>query len=458
MRPVILCEYSHAMGNSSGGLSHYWRLFWDESLPRLQGGFIWDWIDQGILFETDHEVETSSTRFRYGGDFGDKPNSKQFCINGILGPDRVPHPIAYEAAALQAPIMFRLENTSLIIKNRKSHSTLTDVGIRFAIGSDQLPTDASSTYTVLPSHYYSGASPGSEIAVDLNEFWTEIMNNFHQNTTLDVFDLMDNNIWLNVVAERLSGDKFVEKGLEILRSTLQGSALTEKVIHSRSFPPKIETNRDLRLQTVSHLIDDDGNCKILWSSGCIAVVGRSCGRLLSWSVRSQSRFIDILTSPVEMDFWRAPTDNDRGGADMSYLSQWKAFGINILKRSRVAVVVSQAADDLIVVDCSLSYLSEFVLIPTEIVCSLRYSFRSCGDITVEFAAHLPNKIPTLPRFGLRCAFMKNFTDFKYLGLGPHEAYDDRRSCVTQGLFCSSLRELHVPYVVPQECGRRAAPR
>ena len=117
---MILCEYAHAMGNSGGGLEHYWRHFRSDKLPRMQGGFIWDMVDQGLLLPDGtahtlapphrslpcpspslplsltslnrHPPHTLAGGYGYGGDFGDVPNTKNFCINGILGPDRVPHP------------------------------------------------------------------------------------------------------------------------------------------------------------------------------------------------------------------------------------------------------------------------------------------------------------------------------------------------------------------------------
>ena len=89
-RPLILCEYSHAMGNSNGGLSEYWAAF--RSHRSMQGGFIWDWADQGLLQTTPD----GSRRWAYGGDFGDEPNDKQFCINGLVFPDRSPHPAMEE--------------------------------------------------------------------------------------------------------------------------------------------------------------------------------------------------------------------------------------------------------------------------------------------------------------------------------------------------------------------------
>ena len=94
---MILCEYAHAMGNSGGCLKAYWKDFRNHNIPRLQGGFIWDFVDQGLLMGSEDQYPNA---YGYGGDFGDLPNTKQFCINGILGPDRKPHPTAYEAAHL----------------------------------------------------------------------------------------------------------------------------------------------------------------------------------------------------------------------------------------------------------------------------------------------------------------------------------------------------------------------
>ncbi len=107
-RPVILCEYAHAMGNSGGCLAAYWACFRDERLPRMQGGFIWDLVDQGLLL---HESSDGSVGYGYGGDFGDVPNTRQFCINGILGPDREVHPCGLQAAWFQSQISIEFHAT-----------------------------------------------------------------------------------------------------------------------------------------------------------------------------------------------------------------------------------------------------------------------------------------------------------------------------------------------------------
>ena len=174
-RPVILCEYSHVMGNSNGNIHLYWETFWDESMPRLQGGFIWDMLDQGL-----RKIEPLSGKefFAYGGDFGDKVNHKQFCINvsnlikqmirnfdgyhistalskpwriiyqGISPPDQEPHPAVLEIKYLQQPILFTLsydgrtiitdgcESIEIQIKNRYSFRSLSEVRFKWYITSE----------------------------------------------------------------------------------------------------------------------------------------------------------------------------------------------------------------------------------------------------------------------------------------------------------------------------------
>jgi beta-galactosidase len=108
-RPLILCEYAHAMGNSFGGFAKYWQAF--RRHPRLQGGFVWDWVDQALT----RKDENGNPFWAYGGDFGDKPNDRQFCLNGLVFPDRTPHPALYEAQRAQQFFIFTLVSTSPLV-------------------------------------------------------------------------------------------------------------------------------------------------------------------------------------------------------------------------------------------------------------------------------------------------------------------------------------------------------
>ncbi|CNF44219.1 beta-D-galactosidase [Yersinia enterocolitica] len=110
-RPFILCEYAHAMGNSFGGFARYWQAF--RQYPQLQGGFVWDWVDQSLT----RNDENGQPYWAYGGDFGDSPNDRQFCMNGLVFPDRTPHPSLYEAQCAQQFFQFSLVSTSPLIIN-----------------------------------------------------------------------------------------------------------------------------------------------------------------------------------------------------------------------------------------------------------------------------------------------------------------------------------------------------
>ena len=135
-RPMILCEYQHAMGNSNGSLADYWAAF--ESTPGLQGGFIWDWIDQGLTWLDDD----GQPYFAYGGAFGDEPNDADFCANGMIGSDRVPHPACHEHAKLAQPVEVEaldLHEGRFRLRNRRAFTGLNDLDGSWTLTVDGEP-------------------------------------------------------------------------------------------------------------------------------------------------------------------------------------------------------------------------------------------------------------------------------------------------------------------------------
>ncbi|RZV42508.1 MAG: DUF4981 domain-containing protein, partial [Acidimicrobiales bacterium] len=132
-RPLILCEFNHAMGNSNGGLDQYWEAF--RSHTALGGGFIWDWRDQGIRQATEDGEEW----WAYGGHFGDEPNDGNFCINGLVDPDGIPHPAMRELKWLARPVAVSYDNGAVTVENRRSHTSLDDVAISWQVESDGTP-------------------------------------------------------------------------------------------------------------------------------------------------------------------------------------------------------------------------------------------------------------------------------------------------------------------------------
>mmetsp|Transcript_35185 Transcript_35185/g.35827 ORF Transcript_35185/g.35827 Transcript_35185/m.35827 type:complete len:1262 (+) Transcript_35185:57-3842(+) len=468
-RPVILCEYAHMMGNSGGSLDRYWQNFRDPLLPRMQGGFIWDFIDQGL--------NLPDGGFGYGGDFGDIPNTKQFCINGLFGPDRMPHPSAHEAAILQSPVALNIEmdpssrDLWVTIKNLKQFQDLSGVKIEISLRCDAQPVGAFSASVTFDCGsirpFTIGRRALQEIFPTMNAGAATLT--LSTGLTVEVVETV-REVWVELAAVMLGGDKWLSKGHDLVRRCMQHQIITTALLSNLSRPPP--SNKRL----ASLKIDKNGEeYQIAWSGGTFtgqAVVGATCGRLLSWSVRNAyQQTIELLTGPVDVCLWRASTDNDRGGDAFSYHSRWEAVGLPNMQRlgvANVSVVLNENPSNsrfppsqrvLGSLQCSWTLISpEDYLVRLRVPCKTRYDFLANGSISVSQTVHPPYDMPPLPRVGARCAVPSSFTHVEWLGLGPHEAYDDRKTCVRLGRFASQVDELHTPYVVPQECGRRADPR
>ena len=570
-RPVILCEYAHAMGNSGGCLAKYWAHFRDSQLPRFQGGFIWDFIDQGLALPSNNK------HFGYGGDFGDFPNTKNFCCNGIMSPDRKPFPTAKEAAHLQSPVMVEVSYVPeggakciyMAISNRFIHSDLSDVVV---IVTPMLHAAAINDLVYFQSFEVScsGILPQEERLVCLDE---PIIAALHKqpvliptlqsrlNSVISSSPLLQQQVLLDVsvrystlcnaetspaiapspastpistpsntgmytgtgsisstngnsslnVARTLSR-KSVSISSSPMDSPAEGSTIGEslnlfawKPGHELLHISWVDTEEVL-LQTVqtslhnalrsltswsykqnmsiSHFESSDASTgveviMVRWSDGSSASIGRQCGRLLSW-VNNRNKSVIDSKHPLDICLYRAPTDNDKGGGGFSYAANWKAAGLDRLERkdsSKSAIISCQSHQDAVNGAC-LVIETAWVLAPSsvmsyrngqttrlqkdttgiEIPCKCTYTFKADGAVEVNLSAALPVYLPPLPRFGVRFAVNRRYEVVRWFGLGPHEAYDDRKESAYLGVFRSHLSQLFTHYTVPQECGRRADPR
>lgn len=486
------------MGNSGGGLGDYWDKFWSNEFPRLQGGFIWDWVDQGLVLG-----EKSSGCYGYGGDFGDIPNSKQFCVNGILGPDRAPHPIALEAAALQSPIAIRGEVSrqvnvlQLVITSRRSFVALDDVTLSLSLGCSYVSftTSTSSAVAVCPSltvHLkdYPTLYPRTEGKIDLTDpqsgdvlfmLVTSLVVQLGRNARA-CFTSVETECWLEVTAMS-NGGMLVPIEHELAHVTLQPEGLFSLLSHIAA--PLITDNMERvgnnsfsnnpRVYKVSHSINPvTGDISVVWGATAgRAVVGGACGRLVHYTPCGVDFFSDdvmvgtsghgsgkrdgrnILTTPLDLCVYRAPTDNDKGGDVMSYEKQWLAAGYHCLvrKEGSVRVDVVQGEGEPSEEGTAIIVQASWLLVPSEDVimtnngleCSIRYTFRSSGHMDLSFSTKVPTNLPPVPRVGVRTSLDRQFDQVEWLGLGPHEAYDDRKVCMTRYCY-SSLFQIISVYV------------
>ena len=402
-RPILMCEYAHAMGNSLGDLKAYWDLIYE--YPNLIGGFIWDWMDQGIL-QTD---EKGRDYWAYGGDFGDKPNDGNFCINGIVAPDQTPKPALWECKKVFQPILtteYDMENYEFTIFNRHHFTNLSKYDLQWKIMSDGKTIQKGKLRApeCLPGNSVSIKFPVQKIKVQPGKEYVLEMNYVLRNAQL-----------------------WAKQGHEV--------AWNQFVLPISS-ADKIEKNKGkLSLQ------DEEDICNIA-GQGFQLQFNKSEGSLFSFKLKGK----EILTQALKANFWRVPTDNDQG-------SKWMAKEVSSWK---------EAAKNMQLLNWEFKQNGESILltgsytIPVDSsILDLQYEISPKGKLKVDMLIKKENNITWLPRFGMQCGVSKEFADIRFYGKGPHESYWDRKTGVRLGLFSMKSDEVAYSYVRPQENGNRS---
>ncbi|EPS69196.1 hypothetical protein M569_05571, partial [Genlisea aurea] len=422
--------YSHSMGNSTGNIDEYWEAI--DSTFGLQGGFIWDWADQGLL----KEGADGKKHWAYGGDFGDHPNDRNFCLNGLLWPDRTPHPALHEVKFVYSPVKITLENGAVKVKNAYFFDTTEGLKFRWRIHGDGV--ELSSGILNLPRIDPQGAY---DMALEASPWY-------------DAYHSCDDagEIFVTITAELSRSLRWAEAGHIVSSTQLQLPTPT---------PP-------LR----RHMIfdgDDDGTLSLEDDENSITISDRSRlweikfnkedgGGIEYWKVDG----VDVMRSGFLPCFWRAPTDNDRGGESRSYFSQWTEAKLNDLKLITESFKVLQKSEKLVEVSAVHLLLpnnnggESVVYFKAEFV----YSISASGDVVLdclikpETATDVFRLLPGLPRVGIVFRLDESLNRIKWYGRGPFECYPDRRAAAHVGSYEGDVESLHVPYTMPGECGGR----
>lgn len=403
-RPVILCEYAHAMGNSLGGFDRYWQAF--RAHPRLQGGFIWDWVDQGLALAG----KSPRQQWAYGGDFLDEINDRQFCINGLVFPDRTPHPALLEAGRVQQPLQFQFDVKNLPTLTVCSEHLFTPVDgtLHWAV-SDQAGTLASGSLPI-------ALAPGESAAIEIDAL---------SETDLSAGVL---NAWITTATGdpgasiELARYQAVPSDYGKHTSGIAGGALIEK------------TAQGYRVVTAL----------------CEWLIDATSGRITSCRVSGT----ETLREPVADCFVRAPLDNDICNTDVdqpaenSWHAAWqradlfnlqhRACGLTLSADSRVLTVENQ-------------YLSgEDVVLRS----TWQYSFAADGAVEISARVEPAAGLPPLPRIGMRMQLAAVPEAVTWYGRGPHENYPDRLMSADIGSWSLPLAGMHTDYIFPSENGLR----
>ena len=412
-RPVIMCEYAHSMGNSTGNLKEYWEAI--ETHRRLQGGFIWDWVDQGLRRETPG----GEVWYAYGGDFGDEPNDGNFCLNGLVFPDRTAQPGLIEYKKVIQPV--RIEAVDLLrgvvrLTNRYQFSDLSGLTITWTLAEDGQVLQQGS----LPS---VALKPGEscELVVPLErpelhpgcEYWLTL-----------TFALAEDTLW-------------AEAGHVVAWEQM---AIPYEVPEASKLP--LAEMRPLALEVSAETIAVRGYEFSL-------TFDRAAGTLSSWRFMGR----ELLIGGPKLNVWRAPTDNDAAGRrPQSAEKLWRAAGLDRLAHVVRRVEAVQPQVQLVCVT-----IDSFVCAPDRTAgfdCTYTYHIYGSGHVLLETHIWPGAGLPHLPRIGVQMQLRAPLHTFTWYGRGPHESYADRKESAAVGLYSGSVDEQYVPYIVPQENGNK----
>ena len=401
-RPFIMCEYSHAMGNSNGNFKEYWDII--RGSKQMQGGFIWDWVDQGLLYTDDSGRET----WAYGGDIGgyQYTNDENFCLNGVVFPDRTPHPGLLEVKHVYQSIHVtpvELAKGTIAVYNEYSFITLADFNFKYELTKNG--------EVIAEGTFKATAKPGAT-----------------QNIQLDL--------------PAVTAEEGVEYFLNVFAYTTE---TTEMV------PANHEVARDQMAYEVNNYFADETDAAIQYTTReddrRVMIEGEDLYVEFSKNSGKMDRYVYkgkyLIYGAPKPDFWRAPTDNDFGNGLPTRASVWRNAGNNLklesfnVEKTETAIVVTA---NYLIRDVQSKY-------------QMKYSVLKGGKVKVEISYEAGmDEIPGLPRFGSQVRLWGGFNNFTYYGRGPWENYNDRNNASFIEIHKSTVAEQYVPYIRPQENG------
>ena len=405
-RPYIMCEYAHAMGNSTGNFQEYFDII--NSSKHMQGGFIWDWVDQGLKTRD----ENGNIYWAYGGDLGgfDLQNDENFCANGLVSADRTPHPGLAEVKKVYQSIKFELEDAekSLIkITNLFEVTNLDQYAFEWQL--------LENGHEVGRQSFSVKAKPGERVEKRLNL----------------PAKLKDAEYYLNIFAFTKEKTDLVDAHHEIAREQFLLVPSEYSVSSKSQGTLSFNQNGDV----------------IEFGSGEIS--GRfdiKRGRLTQYEKNGES----VINSFPEPYFWRAPTDNDFGNYMQEKSGVWRTAHSN---KKLVDVKVEKESEK------GLPITVEYQLSDIGVPYTLNYLIRNDGAVQVTATMDMSGlELPELPRFGMRMRLPKAYDKLEYYGRGPLENYSDRHTAAFVGIYEARVSDQKMPYIRPQEYGNRVDTR
>lgn len=470
-RPLILCEYAHAMGNSLGGFYRYWAAF--RKYPKLQGGFIWEWLDQGIL----HQNHAGQNFYAYGGDFGEVQNDRQFCIDGLLFPDRTPHPalaeVKYCQQYFQMKLLSQIESTlSIEIQSEYKFKTMNVmiqteiIGLSYESCTQTIMAKSSQAHCFLPKSQYI-------LTVSLVDL---LKINQPAHTDYDALYL-NVNIVLN---ERMP---WADVGLNMALEQFQlpcglptnhfQNKFGELKMVSQLKLDQLKLDQSKRSQ-LSGYLNITRNCYVISNKKLKLEIDLCTGFVVGLynlitavqSDHASNGILNLLCSPLKDSFTRAPLDNDIGTSEAdfvspnSWIAKWETAGIDQLEH-RLLGIETIGFDDRqnktahFQTDSLGIHIKHGYYIADQCLVITDWNFRLTNDkLYLDVKVKLASGLPSFARIGMTAEFERLCDSVIFIGQGPHENYPDRRQSAKVGLYQSLIENYDTAYIFPTESGLR----
>ena len=412
-KPYIQCEYAHAMGNSEGGFKEYWDLI--RKYPKYQGGYIWDFVDQGLR---DKSPVTSKEIFTYGGDYGRYPASDyNFNCNGILAPNRRLNPHAYEIQYVLQNVWikdFDAENGSFNVYNENFFKNIDDLNLTATLFANGVKL----TTVAIPDT--KGIAPQATKLVKSEALKSAIEKAEAEHATEE--------ITINFAFASDGSQPLVDKGQVMARQQI--------VLNGYEFD-KV----DAPANTGSKIEVEETNSYVKVSAERMSVtIGKKTGMIDYLDVDGEPmlKFRESMTP----EFWRAPTDNDYGASLQKKMRVWKNPQMNLKSFDK-----SESKDSVV-----LTANFEMPEVKAELM--LRYRINTAGEVAVteKMTTDKEAKVADLFRYGMQLQMPASFSKLEYYGRGPEENYIDRHSSSFIGKYEANVKDEYYPYVRPQESG------
>jgi beta-galactosidase len=408
-RPFVLIEYAHSMGNSTGNLADYWAVIDRHDI--LSGGFIWDWVDQGLL---EHD-EKGTPYWTYGGDYGppDVPSSGNFNFNGIVFPDRSVQPAYWEVKRIYQHVDFELldpDDGELRLSNR----------------------------------YAFQALDGFDLKWSLQSFGETLREGVIEDLGTPPGESADFRLWKDWLDPPPGRELFLN--LEVVSPTVRDLLPAGHVYAHAQFPvPNPKAGDQAETGPVDVEVTEDSDYLTVAGADYAFRFDRASGLLAS--IESQGR--ELMLAPLAPTFWRAPTDNDFGNYMHEWAAVWEQAGRN---RSLLDFSHEQGSGGAVTVSAVYRFTDDS---GNEVGrWQVRYTMGESAKLHVANHFERQDGLPVLPRVGMNLELVRELDSVTWYGRGPHENYRDRKLSAEVGLYSASVADLYVPYMRPQENGYR----